>query len=169
MYKSQWLFTIVIDFQTPYWNVHVVCFILWWTCQHKLWGPCSCWGSVLQLLLRSQHACHHPIHTSIRPPTCLSVTARSPTSLAKPFIDDLVQVLASTWNTAHVHKQVKYRAACIVCVSECVCVKGLWRILLLCRLIAITSLLRCLCGNVSGLLLACNYLFIVKESKLITQ
>lgn len=85
-------------------------------------GRAAVGGSVLQLLLRSLLACHRPIHASIRPPTPLSVTGRSLTSLAKPFTEDLVQVLASTWNTAHVHKQVKYKAAYIVCVSQCVCV-----------------------------------------------
>lgn len=67
--------------------------------------------------LRSERACHHPIHTSIRPPARLSVTARSPTSPAKPFISGLVQVSASIWRTAHAGKHVRDRAAycCIVC------------------------------------------------------
>lgn len=73
--------------------------------------------------LRSRRSCHHPIHTSIRPPARLSVMARSPTLPAKAFIDDLVQVLASIWHATHVHKSGKHRAAClcIVCVSRCVC------------------------------------------------
>lgn len=35
-------------------------------------------GLELQLPLRSPRACHHPIHTSIRPPARMSVTQRAP-------------------------------------------------------------------------------------------
>lgn len=103
-------------------------------------GRAAVGGPVLQHLLRSQCACHHPIHTSIRPPAHLSVTARSPTSLVKPFIGGLVQVLASIWHTAHVHKHVKCRAAycCVVCMCQCL-FRGYGTLYFSCRLMAVTS------------------------------
>lgn len=86
-------------------------------------------GPQLQLLLRSQGACHHPIHTSIRPPARLSVTARSPTSPAKPFISGLVQVLAGIWHTAHVGKHVKIQSCLLLyCMRVSMFVHGLWNI-----------------------------------------
>lgn len=101
-------------FQTPLLNR--VCFILW------LNVPIQVVRAVqlpLQLLLRSQRACHHPLHTSIRPSAHLSVTPQSPTSLPKPFISGLMQVLARIWHTTHVGKHANYRAGCVVCVCQC--------------------------------------------------
>lgn len=75
------------------------------TCRHKLRGPRSCRVLQLRLLLRSQRACHHLVHASIRPPARLSVTARSPSSSLKVFIGGLVQVLAGIWHGAHVRQR----------------------------------------------------------------
>ncbi len=115
------LLMIVIDFKLLTECVCECVLLYRWTCRHKLRGPCSCRGPVLQLLLRSRRACHHLIHTSIRPPAHLSVTAGSPTSPAKPFISSLVQVSAGIWHTAHVRKRVKYRSArCSIVQHACV-------------------------------------------------
>lgn len=130
----------------------VVCFILRANVPTQVVRAVQLPGPLLQLLLRSQGACHHPVHTSIRPPARLSVTARSPTSPAKPFISGVVQVLASIWHTAHIGKHVKYRAAhcCIVCVCQCLFM-GYGTLCLLGRLMAAKKpptlpLYLCLCA-----------------------
>lgn len=121
---------------------------------------------MLELLLRSRRACHHPIHTSIRPPARLSVTVRSPTSSAKPFISGLAQVLASIWHTAHVCKHVKYEAACCCTVCLCQCLfMGYGTLFLLYSLMTVTSHQHCLCTFHC----ACRHSFNGGETKAIIE
>lgn len=111
-----------------------------------------------------------PVITPYTPQSGLLLACQSqqgaPPRRLKPFIGGLVQVLASIWHTAHVHKHVKYRAACCCIVQYvCQCLLSSYGILyVLCRLTAVTSHWHCLCNFLCAFV-ACSHSFIYKETK----